>query len=116
MASSKLNPKACMAKEVSAARPRRADWSQVLSSVLNIKCSSGTDPLPLQTPAARDLILSGKKGKQNKDRVCTRSSRNNLELKLPARCRYCFGGVVAGGLVTGAAGLLVGTVAGFTGF
>lgn len=45
--------------------------------------------------------------KTKKDRVCTRSLRNNIELKLSGRCRYCFGGVVAG-----AAGL----AAGFTGF
>jgi hypothetical protein len=38
-----------------------------------------------------------------------------LEPKLAERCRYCFGGVVAGGLVAGAAGLLPGDVPGLTG-
>src|SRR5450631_4592950 len=40
---------------------------------------------------------------------------NNLELKLSERCRYCFGGVVAGGLVAGAAGLLGAGLTGLAG-
>jgi hypothetical protein len=39
--------------------------------------------------------------------------RNKLELKLPARCRYFFGGVLAGGFVpAGFAGLAVAPLAG----
>ena len=57
MASSKLKAKACIVKLASVVHPRRrADWSHVLSSVLNILVSSGTGPLPVQTPAGSDLI------------------------------------------------------------
>lgn len=55
IASSELSPKACTVKDASVVHRRRADWSQVLSSALNI-VSSGTGPLPIQTPAGSDLI------------------------------------------------------------
>jgi len=57
MASSKLKAKACIVKLARVVHPRRrADWSHVLSSVLNILVSSRTGPLPVQTPAGSDLI------------------------------------------------------------
>jgi hypothetical protein len=62
-ASIKHSAPACMASDASVVHPLRADWSHVLSSVLNIS-SSGTGPLlPLQTPLARDLIR-GKRSKR----------------------------------------------------
>src|SRR5882762_4092693 len=49
--------------------------------------------------------------------VLIKNSLKNLEPKLSERCCYCFGGVLAGGLVAGAAaGLLGGDVPGLTGF
>ncbi len=54
-------------------------------------------------------------GKTKKKTASTRGLKKNLEPKLSERCRYCFGGVVAGGLVAGAAGLLPGDVPGLTG-
>jgi len=57
--------------------------------------------------------VTGARLSTKKDRVCTRSQ--NLELKLSERCRYCFGGVLAGALGAGAAGLLAGDVAGLAG-
>ena len=100
-----------MVKDARVAHPRRAEWSQVVSSVLNIEVvsmvSSLTSLLLIQTPAAGDLILrSG--GKRKKDRVCTRSkeqiSNKSLEPKLPERCRYGFGVVLAGAVDLAGAG------------
>ena len=50
-----------MVKDASVVHPRWADWSQVLSSVLNIgvlNMCPPEGPLFLQTPAVCDLILS----------------------------------------------------------
>lgn len=114
-----------MVKDASVAHPRWAEWSQVLSSVLNIEVlsvdvlsvdvlcmvSSSTSLLSVQTPAADDLILSNE-GKRKKDRVCTRSKKQirnqSLELKLPQRCRYGFGVALAGAAGLAGAGFAVG--------
>src|ERR1700730_1684555 len=111
-----------MAKDASVARPLRADWSQLLSSVLNISCPPERARYSVQTPAPRDLIQSLRG--RNSFRLSTKKRprlhavlivSKNSGLKRSERCRYCFGGVLAGGLVAGAAGLLPGDVPGLTG-
>lgn len=117
-----------MAKDAIVARPLRADWSQLLSSVRNMLCvSSGAGPLSLQTPAAGDWIpstegkthlrgycgLPGRRreaallepSKTQKDRVGTRSLEATGEWSRNERAGYCFG-------VLGVAGLAAGLVAG----
>src|ERR1700722_10502777 len=74
-----------MLNDASVVHPRRADLSQVPSSVLNILYSSGTGPLSIQTPAHEDLIqglVCGKKSAHKPGGVKkTASARGpNLEL------------------------------------
>jgi hypothetical protein len=112
-----------MVKDASVVHPRRAEWSQVLSIVLNMLVSSGTGPLSLQTPAAGDLIPTGGKTREMKLSYCRKKgprlhavleimlAEKTREPKPPERCRYCFGGVLAGGLAAGFAGLGAGALA-----
>src|ERR1022692_4709605 len=64
IASNKLRPSACIANDASVVHPRRAERSQVVSRLSNMlpdmlfpdMLSSRRAPLPVQTPASRNLI------------------------------------------------------------
>src|ERR1700687_6082279 len=64
-------------------------------------------PPPVRRARAPGSPLERRKKKTASARGLNKSLKN-LELKLSERCRYCFGGVVAGGLVAGAGGLVAG--------
>src|SRR5258708_38711737 len=66
-----------------------------------------------RSSAGRRRPLSIWKTQEKRPRL--HAALEKLEPKLPERGRYCFGGVVAGGLVAGAAGLMAGDVPGLTG-
>jgi hypothetical protein len=66
-------------------------------------------PLRLKTPDARNLLLKDQLSKKRKGRAFTRP-QEPFECDW---CRYCLGGLFAGGLVTGGvAGLVAGVVPG----
>jgi hypothetical protein len=71
--------------------------------------------VPARPPGGDARLSTRHKTKTASARGLIKKISKTLEPKLAERCRYCFGGVVAGGLVAGAAGLLPGDVPGLTG-
>ena len=74
-------------------------------------CGLRFDPERLAEAQTRVSYQREEKGRKKKT-APARGLEKYLELKRSERCRYCFGGVLAGALVVG---LLAGDVAGFAG-